>query len=43
MSDEELEFDRRKKRAAVVFVLAVIFMLVVGAILVLSLLQHRPV
>ena len=43
MDNEELQFERRKKRAAVAFVLAVIFMLIVGAIVVLSLLEDRPV
>jgi hypothetical protein len=43
MSDEERELDRRKKRAALVFVLAVIFMLIVGGFIVFSLLDQRPV
>lgn len=41
--EEDLQFERGKKRAAIVFVLAIIFMLVVAGIVVLYLLENRPV
>ena len=39
----EFELERRKKRAAIVFVLAVIFMLIVAGIILRYFLEHRPV
>jgi hypothetical protein len=37
------ELDRRKKRAAIVFLVALAFMLVIAGIIVLYLLDNRPV